>query len=77
MPLGDIAGGIVDGLLRLLTRLFVDIVLEVLIRGAGYVICRRFSASVDPDGVAVLITGLLFWAAVGAGGYALLDFALR
>lgn len=69
MPLGEVAGEVVSGLARLIAHIFLDVVLEILIKGPGYVICRPFSRSVDVDGVMVFIAGLLFWLVVGAVGY--------
>jgi len=71
MPLGEIAGEIVGGLFRFVVHFFVEIVLEVLIKGPGYIICRQFSKNVNPDGLAVVFVGFIFWAAIGGCGYAL------
>jgi len=71
MPVGEIAGELLGGLLRLLVYVLVDIVFELLIKGSGYGICRIFTKKVDPDGVAAIITGIGFWAVIGFIGYAL------
>lgn len=74
MPLGEIASEVVGGLVRFLAQFFVDVVLEVVIKGPGYIICRSFSEYVNPDGVAVVVVGLLFWVIIGVGGYVLFMF---
>ncbi len=69
MPLAEIAGEIVGGVFRFVVHVFLEVLVEILIKGPGYVICSTFSASVDPDGVTVILVGLLFWTAVGLLGY--------
>ena len=71
MPVGEIAGGLLGGLLRLLVYVLVDIVFELLIKGSGYGICRIFKKKVNPDGAAVIVTGIGAWTAIGIIGYAL------
>jgi hypothetical protein len=51
---------------RLLSRLFVDIALEVLLKGPGYAVSRVLSRSPpDPDGLSVLLVGALVWLLLG------------
>lgn len=76
MPLGEIVGEIVGGLFRFIARLFVEIVLEILIKGPGYIICRQFSKNVNPDGLAVVFVGFIFWVAIGGCVYAVYLFLL-
>jgi len=60
--LDDIVGGAV----RIVGQFFVEIVIEVLIKGPGYFLVKLISKSQpDPDGVYVLIVGFLFWIVVG------------
>lgn len=57
---------------RLLTRLFVDIGLEVLVKGPGYLVCRSLSRSPpDPDGLRVLLVGALVWVLLGGAAWLL------
>ena len=63
MPLGDIAGGA----LRLIAQFFLEIVLEIVIRRPGYLICRLFKKDIDPEGGWVAATGIVFWVALVAG----------
>ena len=62
----EVAGGV----LRFIGRLFLEIVYEFLIKGAGYLLCRAFGGrKVDPDGGVVVVVGVAFWFAVGMGVY--------
>ncbi|QSX40484.1 hypothetical protein [Shewanella cyperi] len=67
MPIGEIAGELLGGVFRILGHFLIEIVLEVLIKGLGYLICRPFSKSISPDGILVIVVGLLAWAAIGVG----------
>lgn len=69
MPLGDIAAGLISGAARLVAHLFLDIVIEILVRGPGYLICRLFRKDIDPEGGWVAVVGLLFWFALFFSGY--------
>jgi hypothetical protein len=70
--IGDIVGEAAGGVLRFIGRLFLEIVFEFLIKGAGYVLCRPFArGKLDPDRWPVVVTGLLFWVVVGIGVYAI------
>ncbi|MCC7247481.1 MAG: hypothetical protein IT473_02550 [Lysobacter sp.] len=60
MPLADIASGLFEGL----ARLVVEIVFELLIKGAGFVIVRPLYPRANPDGALVVVVGLAFWAGV-------------
>jgi hypothetical protein len=73
VPIEDLAEGILRFVGRVIAQIFVDIVFEILIKGPGYFFMRlsvRFGAKEpDPDGFAVAIAGILFWAIVGLGAY--------
>jgi len=45
--------------------------LEVLLRGAGYLFCRLFKKDVDPDSTFVVFAGILVWTLLIFGGYKL------
>lgn len=59
------------GLWHLGSDFFQSVLLEIGIKGPGYIICRSISPSdeINPDGGWVVITGLLFWALLGGGAY--------
>lgn len=70
MPLGEIAGELVGGAFRVVGNILAEVVFEVLIKGAGYLACRPFSRSINPDGWLVVVVGLGVWCIVGFLGYA-------
>jgi len=66
--IGDIIGEVAGGALKFIGRLFLEIVFEFLIKGAGYILCSPFSRKkLNPDGGLVVIVGMVFWVAVGVG----------
>jgi hypothetical protein len=71
MPLGDIAGEVIGGILRFIAQIIVEIFFEILIKGPGYLIVRIFRPreSIDADGAAVILVGVCFWVVVLLGGY--------
>lgn len=69
MPLGEIAGEIIGGLLRFVGNLIGEAILEMAIRGPGYLLCRLFNRDVDPESIWVVAAGIGFWLCVGAMGY--------
>lgn len=70
MPLGDIAGEVLGGIFHFLGEMFMQIVVELLVKGPGYLICRLFRRDASPDGGVVVLVGLLFWAVVVGAIYA-------
>ncbi len=72
MPLGAIAEGTVRGTIRFFTYILIDIAIDTLIRGPGYLIMKwAFKTSADSDSFRVLIVGMLFWGLIGIGVYSL------
>lgn len=65
MAFEDFAEAAFRPFLRLIGQFFIEFIGEMLIKGVGYAICRRFSANVDPEGWRVALTGVLFWLVVG------------
>ncbi len=58
MPLGEIAG-----------HLLIEVVLEFLIKGPGFLIARLFKPDIDPESRWSIALGLAFWAVLGGLGY--------
>ena len=50
MPIGDIAGEVLGGVLRFVGNLIIDFVPELLLRAPGYLLCKPFKKDIDPDG---------------------------
>lgn len=69
MPIGDVAGELLGGMLRAIGSIIVEFVLEIVIRGPGYLICRMAKRDIDPDGGWVVVVGLAFWGVIGVFGY--------
>ena len=69
MPIGDAAGEFLGGVLRVIGNIVLEGVLDVLIRGPGYLICRIFKKDINPDGGWVIVAGLAFWIFVAVGGF--------
>ena len=69
LMIGDVLGEVLGGLLRLVGSFLLDIVLEVLVKGPGYLLARSFKPRVNPDGALSMCVGLIFWVAVGGAGY--------
>ena len=69
MPLGEIAGEAIGGIVRVVGRILFEIFFELIIQGTGYVLVRTVRPKTEPDDTVCTVVGLLFWAAVGVGGY--------
>lgn len=69
MPVGEIAGEAVGGVLRLVGRFLFEIIFELLIQGLGYVVIRVFRPGHEPGPGACAVVGLLCWGSLFAGGY--------
>lgn len=68
----DIVGGVVRFFGRFIAQLFIEIILELLIKGPGYLIAKIiFKSEPDVDSFVVITFGILFWLLLGVGGYAL------
>ena len=69
MPLGDIA----VGLFEVIIRVVGEILLEIIVKGPGYVIVRLFnppkSGEVDPDGALAIAVGIAFWVLIGVAAF--------
>ncbi|GLQ30914.1 hypothetical protein [Litoribrevibacter albus] len=73
MP-GEIVGDIFSGVFRFIIRIFADVILEILIKGFGYLIYRPFNKHVDPDGLKVTLVGMVAWGILLFGGYKVMSF---
>ena len=69
MPLGDIAGETLGGIVRVVGRILFEIFFEIIIQGTGYVLVRTVRPKTAPDDTICAVVGLLFWVFVGVGGY--------
>jgi hypothetical protein len=69
MPLGELAVDAIGGIFRVAGRILIEVFFELLIKGAGYVLIRMIKPKPAPTETECAIVGLLFWLAVGIGGY--------
>jgi hypothetical protein len=69
MSIGEIATELLGGAVRVAAHIAIELVLEILIRGPGYSICRIFRKDIDLESGWVVLAGLMFWAMVAIAGY--------
>ena len=69
MPLGEIAGEALGGIVRVVGRILFEVFFEFIIQGTGYVLVRTVRPKTEPDDTVCTVVGLLFWVVVGIGGY--------
>jgi hypothetical protein len=74
--LGDIAGELLGGVLRVVASLFSEVVFELLLKGCGYAIIRLIRPRSDPSEGACAVVGILFWVGVVALGWLSYRFAV-
>ena len=70
--MGDVFAGFIAIIGRFLLHIIVDIVLEIFVKGTGYLIVRPFNRTVDPDGMLVAFVGIVFWLTVAGFAASLL-----
>lgn len=71
MPAGELIAEGLGAVLRVAGRLVFEAVVELLIMGTGRVLIRVVRPGSEPGDMACGIIGILFWAAICAGLYAL------
>ncbi|MCF7752186.1 hypothetical protein KQ945_15600 [Bacillus subtilis subsp. subtilis] len=64
MPIDEIAGGVLGGLLRFIAWLFFELFIETFLQGTGYRILSWLRPKKAPSDTACTAVGLLFWVAV-------------
>jgi len=60
MPVEEIAGGLLGAILRFFGWVLVEIILEILIRGLGSLLCKPFKKN-EIDSSIEIIVGILAW----------------
>jgi len=66
MPIEEVAESLIKFLGRLLLYFFLEIIIELLIKGPGYFLTKIFLKNKpDIDGWITILFGLLFWVVVG------------
>ena len=74
MPIGEIAGELLGGVFKVIGRAIAEVIIEIFIKGIGYLICRPFSRSVNPDGLLVVSVGVFFWVIIFVSLYIAYEF---
>ncbi len=70
MP-GEIIGEGIGLVLKLLWRIAVEVILELLIIGAGRLVIRLVRPHSEPSELSCVVVGLVFWASIGLALYGL------
>lgn len=69
MPLEDIAGDMLKGALRVISRVALEIIFELAIKGVGYALIKLFRPHSEPSDNACAWVGSTFWIAAIALGF--------
>lgn len=69
MAIIEIAVEALGGIARFLGGLVADVVIELVIRGPGYLICRTLKRDIAADSAWVALAGFAFWLLLGTGAY--------
>jgi len=69
VPVEELTGGLLSGALRLIWWLLSDLLLEVLIKGTGYLVLRWLRPGSKPSESAATVAGLCAWAVLGGIGF--------
>ena len=67
----ELFDGVVSGIVRFIARVFTEIIVETLVRGAGYLFFRLCGIPADPDSTRVLILGIAIWLIIITSAYKL------
>jgi len=67
MAWGEIAGEVLEAAVRVAGRFLLEFVVELLVKGPGYFLARRFRPGADPDGLLSLVAGVALWVLLGLG----------
>ncbi len=60
MPVEEIAGGLLSSILRFFGWVFLEIIVEILIRGLGSLLCKLFTKN-EVDSSIETVVGFLAW----------------
>lgn len=68
----DIVGGVFKFFGRFVAQIFIEVILELIIKGPGYFLTKLlYKREPDVDGFAVVALGLVFWLIVAGGCYSI------
>ena len=69
MAIDELGFGLLAAIGRFIAWIFVDILMEILIKGLGYLLCKPLK-TVDFDGITSFWVGLIGWLVIAAIGFA-------
>ena len=74
----EVIVGIFKFIGRAIVHIFIELILELLIKGPGYLIIKIFSNinEKEPTENKIIIIGLLFWCLVGAVAYMVFKYGM-
>lgn len=74
----DVVGGIFKFIGRAIGQIFIELILELLIKGPSYLIIKFFSKNneKEPTENKLIIIGLLFWCFVGSCAYLVFKYGM-
>ena len=66
MPIEEIASGLFRLLGKLIGQVFIELILELVIKGPGYIIIKLFSKNKEnePSETPEFMVGILFWVVI-------------
>ncbi|MDH5179556.1 MAG: hypothetical protein OEZ39_11920 [Gammaproteobacteria bacterium] len=76
MPLDDIGEGLVKAIFRFIWFVLIDIGLDILIKGPGYLLLmyRYRNSDEEPGEVSCILIGIVFWLIVATLAYSYFQF---
>ena len=74
----EVVAGIFKFIGRAIVQIFIELILEILIKGPGYLIIKFFSNlnEKEPTENKIIITGILFWCLVGGSTYLVFKYGM-
>lgn len=60
MPIDEVGASVFSAIFRFIGWLFFEVIIEILIKGLGYLLCRPFKR-VDIDSSTAVIVGVVAW----------------
>jgi hypothetical protein len=69
MPIGDITGEALGGIVRAVARIVFEIVFEFLVKGTGHAVLRVLRPRAEPGEGESAVVGLVVWLVVAGVGF--------
>ena len=74
----EIVAGIFKFIGRVIAQIFIELILEIIVKGPGYLIIKFFSKTnaKEPTENRTIIIGLLFWCFIGVSTYLVFKYGM-